>query len=326
MSELDQQIFDAAPELEEVEGVEGLTEKKWNDVYGTAVYLSESGEVAGYWVPNRFNKDKGVFKRAKVVDGVMMVGEEGKEKAVWPVKAKMELPGNKFDGVTIYTSPENWQNNQPIGREDMADMSAYLIALINDKQIRGFAEDAVQLGSKKDKGGKTYYDYEMGDDYGSVEQVEKAMIDVTTSPSWKEQEQRPFTPAAFPANEYEGLIYMPQMFLQADKTISNIWYESSEGSDQSIGNSRAELAMEYDLTMGGNTMMLPAEYRNIEACMFYGFSNQGFGEAECGMIMASQAESAALIQQMIKDGYVPLQFSDGTVVFTVRYHRIPGIQ
>lgn len=326
LSATDKQIFDAAPEIEEIENAEGLSEKVWNDVYGTALYMDESGGIAGYWEPNRFNKDKGVFRKAKMVERVLMVGEEGKEKAVWPVKAKMELPGNKFDGVTIFTSPENWENNQPIGREDMADMSAYLIALINDKQIRGFADGAVQLGPKKDKDGKTYYDYKVGEGFITEEAVSNSMIDVTTAPSWKEKDKRPFTPAVFPAEEYEGLLYMPQMFLQADQTISNIWYESSEGSDKSEGATRPEKAMEYALLAGGHTMLVPAEYRNIEACMYYGFASLDFAEPECQVIMANQEDRAGLIQQMVKDGFVPREFSDGTYVFTIRFHRIPGIR
>lgn len=325
LSATDKQIFDAAPEIEEVENAEGLSEKVWNDVYGTALYMDESGEIAGYWEPNRFNKDRGVFRKAKMVERVLMVGEEGKEKAVWPVKAKMELPGNKFDGVTIYTSPENWENNPVISRGDMVEMGAYLRALIADKQIRGFADGAVQLGPKKDKDGKIYYDYQE-DEYQIAEQDEKAMIDVTTAPSWKEKDQRPFTPAVFPAAEHEGLVYIPQVFLQADLTINNIWYESSEGSDKSEGATRPEAAMEYALLAGGHTMLLPAEYRNIEACKFYGFNNEEFAEAECQVIMANQGERAKLIQQMVKDGYVPLVFSDGTYVFTIRFHRIPGIR
>ncbi len=326
LSATDKQIFDAAPEIEEIENAEGLSEKVWNDVYGTALYTDESGEIAGYWEPNRFNKDKGVFRKAKMVEGVLMVGEEGKEKAVWPVKAKMELPGNKFDGVTIYTSPENWENNQPIGREDMAEMGAYLRALIADKQIRGFADGAVQLGPKKDKDGKTYYDYEVGEGFITEEAVANSMIDVTTAPSWKEKDQRPFTPAVFHAQEYEGLVYIPQMFLQVDNTISNIWYESPEWKDQAVGDALPDVVMEYSPLMGGNTMLLPAEYRNIEACMYYGFWDLEYAKDECKLIMANQAERAALIQQMTKSGMVPLEFSDGTRVFTVWFHRIPGIQ
>lgn len=326
MSELDQQIFKAAPDVEELKDAEGIKEKVWNDVYGTAVYLDESGEVVGYWVPNRFNKDRGVFKRAVMIDGVMMVGEEGKEKAVWPVKAKMELPGNKFDGVTIYTSAENWKNNPTIGREDMADMSAYLIALIEDKQIRGFAEGAVQLGPKMDENGKTYYDYVVGEDYKLEETVAKSMIYPTTSSSWEEQEQRPFTPAVFPASEYDGLLYMPQMFLQADNKISNVWYQAPDLKGQPVGGTMAEIVMEYFPLAGGNSMLLPAEYRNAGACKKYGFWNEEYADEICVGIMADQPTNAALVKEMIKDGYVPLLFSDGTAVFTVRFSRIPGIQ
>jgi hypothetical protein len=327
MSDVQQTIWQTAPE--QVQEIAGMESKIWSREYGMVMYENAQGDIVAVWTANQFDAAKGKVEKAKMVDGVLMVGEEGKERILRLVVARVELAGNPFSGMEIFLEEADYWHNPHISQKDgdLGPMGQYVIELFTAGLIRSpqFAEGAMRLGTDDflvaDADGKNIHDTQiLGSGWQSMI---VAQPEDFQQKNWKDQNKRPVIPNGFPDKDGLG-VWLPQIWLQQDNTYGVVWYLIPQSWFNVGLESAAEILKwftEYDpMDQGGNALPVPIDFSKIDYCLE--ITAMPELEAACADMVANRAERRAAVTTMVESGTIPEKIQNGDMWFIPVIQRI----
>jgi hypothetical protein len=274
LSELDQQIFDSAPEIE---GVEKVMHNLWG-----VVGVGENGEITHYWDYLKYNYDRGEWREVVgEVDGHLVVKDSrGVESIVYPERITINVNGEEL--VLNTTARGYLENRIPDTPGAKLAIAQELIRLSDEgKVLPKLAEDGMTLQDFWVK--ETFND-------GAV------ASEIFSSHSTDWEKQRPDQlPSAFvlfahivDGKVIEGMYDTFTLIKQSDKTTSGYWV-----TVVGVGNRLpyAQQVLDHDVfKRGGKSAVAPLRYVSQAEC------EKWLGEEMAGTCSLAMADVPAAMQ------------------------------
>lgn len=255
MSELDQQIFDSAPEIE---GVEKVMHNLWG-----VVGVDENGEITKYWDYYEYNYDRGDWREVVREENghLVILNAKGEEQIVYPERITLNVNGKE---ITYNTTARGYKENvtPQTPEEYKAVIEALAQAITEGKVLRPFGDNPVSLSS---------FNVLRGFNGNSEARV---VLDISSG-EWvkRSNDELPYSPVIFPlqfnGKLVDGVVIAPTMIHQGDNDVSGWWslnIVKAYWTKHPI-NSEIQRLMDNDvLENGGKAAMTPFNYRSLAAC------------------------------------------------------------
>lgn len=250
MSELDQQIFDAAPEIEGVE-------KEMHNLWGV-VGVDENGEIVKYWDYYEYNYDRGDWREVVGEENghLVVLDSKGEEQIVYPERITINVNGEE---LTLNTTARNYLENRiPDTPGAKLEIAKELIRLSDEGHVLPkLAED-----------GMTLKDFWMKEKFNK--NAVASEIFSIHSTDW--EKQRPDQlPSAFVLFAHivngkvvEGAYDTFTLIKQSDKTTSGYW---ATVVDPNKRMPHAQQILDHDIfKTGGRSIVAPDRFISQVEC------------------------------------------------------------
>jgi len=301
MSELDKQIFDAAPELE------GL-KKEMHNLWGV-VGVDENGKITKYWDYMEYNYDRGEWREViGEVDGHLVVKDsKGVESIIYPERITINVNGEE---ITLNTTARGYTENIP------PSTTEEYIAFID-----GLSE-TIQMGDMLSSFGEEPLTLSDLDFWGKYNQgAEAANLVHIRSNKWQEKESNelPMTPVVFPlvfdGEVVDGIVLVPVIVVESDGDISGWWgWKIIERDGVKYPPVQmVQMALDNGVyTSGGNSALLPMELISLEVCL-RGMEGMGIMKV-CQITIEAKSQIRYKFAQTLESGKVALPLKSGELI------------
>lgn len=299
MSALDQQIFDAAAELEEVEKV---MHNEWG-----VVGVDENGEIVKYWDYYEYNYDRGDWREVVREENghLVVLNSIGEEQIVYPERITINVNGEE---LTLNTTARNYLENKiPDTPGAKLEIAKELIRLSDEGHVLPkLAED-----------GMTLKDFWVNEKFGEG----GIALDMFANHSTDWEKQRPDQlPSAFvlfphivDGKVIEGAYDTFTLIKQSDKTTSGYWV-TVINADNRLPH--AQQILDHDMfKRGGKSIVTPRRYISLDKCV------ESRGEemaGTCALAMADVPAATQAFRSSVESGMIdPKLMSDELTIFAV---------
>lgn len=251
MSELDQQIFDSAPEIE---GVEKVMHNLWG-----VVGVDENGEITKYLDYYEYNYDRSDWREVVREENghLVILNAKGEEQIVYPERITINVNGEEL--VLNTTARGYLENRIPDTPGAKLAIAQELIRLSDEgKVLPKLAED-----------GMTLQDFWVWENPFVRNGVAGTMF-ANHSTDWEKQrpDQLPSAFVLFPhivdGKVIEGVYDTFTLIKQSDKTTSGYWVTAVNTNNRLP---HAQQVLDHDtFKSGGKSIVTPLRYLNQTEC------------------------------------------------------------
>lgn len=251
MSELDQQIFDAAPEIE---GVEKVMHNLWG-----VVGVDEKGEITHYWDYLKYNYDRGDWREVvrEENDHLVILNAKGEEQIVYPERITINVNGEE---LVLNTTARGYLENR------IPDTPGAKLAIA--QELIRLSDEGNVLPKLADDG-MTLQDFWVKETFGNTGKI--SPIITNNSTDWEEQrpDQLPSTFVLFPhvidGKVIDEVYDVFTLVKQLNKITSGFWSTVVNANDKL---SHPQQILDNDVfRSGGKSIVTPIRYRDKSVCV-----------------------------------------------------------
>jgi hypothetical protein len=299
LSELEQQIFDAASEI-------GGVEKVMHNLWGV-VGVDENGEISHYWDYLKYNYDRGEWREVVgEVDGHLIVKDDkGVESIVYPERITINVNGEE---LVLNTTARGYLENRIPGTPGAKLAIAQELIRLSDEGnvLPKLAED-----------GMTLQDFWVNEKFGTGGVA--AVMFANHSTDWEKQrpDQLPSAYVLFPhivdGKVIEGAYDTFTLIKQSDKTTSGYWSVVANIEDKLP---YVQQILDHDMfKRGGKSIVTPLRFISLTEC------NKWLGEDmgdTCAIAMTDVPEAMQAFRSSVASGMIdPKLMGDELTIFAV---------